>query len=408
MTERDWLAEFVEYASFGEASPRLMYWVGVVTIAGALRRKVWFDQDDYQWSPNFYILIVGPPGTVRKSTSIDIGMRLLKQVEGIHFGPSIITWQALIQYIAEHKDQFTLPDGEVFETCGITIAPSEFGTFFDPENRELVDNLTDLWDGKLGAIEKMTKTSGFDTMVNPWINMISGTTPKWLAKNFGEGLVGGGLAGRFIFLFGEMPTKDVAYPKRHMPPTRSAKRYSLVDKLKVIASYAGEFELTEAAYLWGEAWYEEQRKQLRTLGTDTLESGFIVRKQVHLHKLAMVISAARYKFPVVDVPEMEEAERQLSALDEDTRKVFGYVGQNKITAAAREIVEAVEKYGTIERRVLYRKQFFRTMTSGEFNEAVQSALQAELILEAELIHEADNVAKPVLMPRRTRDEQRDT
>lgn len=396
MAESDWLTEFVEYASFGEASPRLMYWVGVSTIAAALRRKVWFDQEDYQWSPNFYILIVGPPGTVRKSTSIDIGMRLLKQVEGINFGPSIITWQALIQYIAEHKEQFAMgEDGELFEASCVTIALSEFGTFFDPENRELVDNLTDLWDGKLGVVEKMTKTSGSDSMVNPWINLIAGTTPKWLAKNFGEALVGGGLAGRFIFLYGEMPTKDVAYPKRRMPAAsaRRAQRHKLVEQLSQIAKYCGEFELTEAAYVWGEAWYENQRKQLRLLGTDSLESGFIVRKQVHLHKLAMVISAARFKFPVVDVPEMEEAELQLSALDADTRKVFGYVGQNKVTAAAREIVEAVEKFGAIERRVLYRKQFFRTMSSGEFNEAVQSALQAELILEA------DNVAKPMLMPR---------
>jgi hypothetical protein len=392
----DWLTDFVEYASHGEASSRLMYWVGVSTIAAVLRRKVWFDQEDYQWSPNFYILIVGPPGTVRKSTSIDVGMRLLRQIEGINFGPSTITWQALIQYIAEHKDEHAQgEEGEIFESSNVTIALSEFGTFFDPENRELVDQLTDLWDGKLGVVEKMTKTNGCDSMVNPWINIIAGTTPKWLAKNFGEGLVGGGLAGRFIYLFGEMPTKDIAYPKRALKLSEHReKRNALVEGLKVMAEYVGDFELTEEAYEWGEKWYQEKRQELRILGTDSLESGFLVRKQVHLHKLAMVISAAKQKFPVVDIEALQIADQQLCALDADTRKIFGYVGQSKTTNAAREIVEEVEKRGAVERRELYRKKFFRTMSSGEFDEAVKSAIQAELILES------DGVAKPVLMARK--------
>lgn len=373
-----------------------MYWVAVSTIAAVLRRKVWFDQEYFQWSPNFYILIVGAPGSIKKSTSIDIGMALLKRVPGINLGPSIVTWQALIEKIAQCREDVLMPDtGEVFEMSCITLALSEFGSFFDPENRELIDNLTDLWDGKLGTIEKATKTSGNDFMVNPWINIIAATTPKWLAQNFGENLVGGGLAGRFIFLNEDMPNKDVAYPKRQMRnlPARKDEASKLVDGLCVMSKLAGDFVLTEEAYEWGEKWYDGQRKILRELGTETLESGFIVRKQVHLHKLAMVICAARACFPIVAVEHMQEAERQLNALDADMRKVFGYVGQSKVTTAAREIVEAVVRMGQVERRLLYKMQFFRTLTVGEYNDAVNSAINAELIMEQ------DGVAKPVLMPR---------
>ena len=390
-----WLDEFVEYASYGEASPRAMFWVGVSTVAAVLRRKVWFDQEYFQWSPNFYVLIVGAPGAIKKSTSIDIGTSLLKQVPGINMGPSIVTWQALIEYIAQCREDATLPSGEVFEMSCVTLALSEFGSFFDPLNRELIDNLTDLWDGKLGTITKMTKTSGNDSMVNPWINIIAATTPKWLAQNFGENLVGGGLAGRFIFLNEEMASKDVAYPKRAMTDisARRATQAKLVGGLKVIAEYAGDFELTEEAYEWGEKWYEQQRIALRLLGTESLESGFIVRKQVHLHKLAMVICAAHSEFPTVSLAHMKEAEQQLNALDADMRRVFGYVGQSRVTSAAREIVEVVTREGSIEKRMLYRKQFFRTMSIGEYNEAVQSAIQAELIMEQ------DGIAKPTLVVR---------
>lgn len=395
---QDWLADFVQHTTFGEASPRLMWWVGVSTIAGVLRRKVWIDERDFQWTPNFYILIVGEPGAVRKSTSMDLGLRLLKKVAGINLGPGIVTWQALIQYVAEQRESLVLPDGEIFDMSCVTLGLSEFGSFFDPENRELVDNLTDLWDSKLGSVTKMTKTSGNDTIINPWINILAATTPAWLAQNFTASLVGGGLASRFIFLRERRSKRRIAYPSRQMPPRAAMAdaQAQLVNGLEVMAKYAGEYHLTEDAYAWGEAWYNELQDQLDTLdalGNGNLEAGFLVRKQGHLHKLAMVISASRFEFPTVTREHLEEAAQQLAALEGDTGNVFGYVGQSKVTQAAREIVEAVKKGGAIEKRLLYQRQFFRTMSIGEFNEAVQSAIHAELI------YEQDGVAKPTLIPR---------
>lgn len=394
---QDWLKDFVEYGKYGEASERMLYWVGVSTIAAVLRRKCYFDQDLFQWSPNFYILLVGAPGAIKKSTSIDIGLSLLNEVEGINRGPDIITWQALIEYIGEVKEEWPIGnEGELFEMSAVTIALSEFGSFFDPEDRNLVDNLTDLWDGKLGKIEKRTKTSGSDCLVNSWINIIAATTPKWLAKNFSESLVGGGLAGRFIYIYGEMSDKDVAYPKREMPAggTRLLEKTKLVSGLRDMAQLEGNYSLSEAAYEWGTTWYKDQRNKLREVGSESLEGGFLVRKQVHLHKLAMVISASRGHFPLIDVGDLQEAERQLDGIEEDTKKVFGYVGQNRVARTAREIVEAVELLGQVERRALYRRQFFRTMSSGEFDDAVKSAIQAELI------YETDGTVNPMLCTRK--------
>lgn len=381
----NWLDDFVAHSSYGEASERLMWWIGVSVIAGVLRRKVFIDEQQFQWSPNFYILVVGEPGTVRKSTSMNLGLRLLKRVEGIKMGPAIVTWQALIEHIAECKEEVVFDTGEIFEMSCVTIGLSEFGSFFDPTNRELIDNLTDLWDGRLDTIKKMTKTSGNNEMVNPWINIIAATTPKWLAQNFGDTLVGGGLASRFIFLHETMPTRDIAYPSRQMP-TRSqlaTAENKLVAGLEKMALYSGEVRLTEEAYQWGEQWYVKERAALRALGSGNLESGFIVRKQVHLHKLALVMAAADSSLPWIELRHLEAAKERLDALDADTASVFGYVGQTKVMSAAREIVEALDEVGQggIERRILYRKRFFRTMTVGEFNEAVNSAVQAELILE---------------------------
>lgn len=394
LVAEDWQAAFMQYASYGEASPKLMYWVGVSTIAACLQRKVWIEQEDFQWTPNFYILLVGEPGVVRKSTSMDVGIKLLRQVADVHIGPSSATWQAFVEKVEQSKQQVTLAEGEVFEHSSMTLSISEFGTFFDPENRELVDVLTDLWDGRVGNFDKATKTVESNSVVNPWINIIAGTTPKWLSKNFGDGLVGGGLASRLIILHGEVPEKDVAYPRRHMPKGREQQRWALVQGLRRMARLQGEVVVTEEALDWGEAWYKEERRQLREVGFGSLEAGFLIRKQLHLHKLAMVIAAARSS-PVVGVEHLREADKQLVSLDRDANKALGVVGQSVTTAASREIVEAVCKAGPggIERRMLYRKQFYRTMDDKQYEAAIRSAVMAELIVEQ------NDVAFPLLLPR---------
>jgi hypothetical protein len=59
---KDWLSAYVDYASYSEAPKRMHFWCGVAAIAGALRRRTWIDMSYFRWYPNFYIIIVAPPG----------------------------------------------------------------------------------------------------------------------------------------------------------------------------------------------------------------------------------------------------------------------------------------------------------------------------------------------------------
>lgn len=374
----DWLRDFVEFSSYGESSPKIMYWTGVGTIAGALRRKVWIDQIYFQWTPNFYILVVGPPGSVKKSTSIEMGLRLLRQVEGIDFGPQIVTWQQLISHMANSRQSFPMKEGPPYECSSVTISLSEFGSFFDPSSRELVDNLTDIWDAKLGHIRKETRTMGDDEIINPWLNIMACTTPGWIADNFTEKLIKSGFASRPIYIHETRPAKDVPYPRRNMPPMNVRNHEgALVEQLRSIAELVGEFHMTDAAYVWGEKWYMAYRHWMRSLGSQT-EAGFYERKQTHLHKLAMVIAASQGSAPVVDKCHLEEAEFRLNELDKDVRHIFGFVGQTRMSSAAAEILEIFERTGRnpIRRSELFGRYFLRRMTSDEFDVALKSVQRA--------------------------------
>lgn len=375
----DWLEDFVVHTSYGEAPPEVMWWVGVSTIAGALRRKVWIEEFNFQWTPNFFILLVGFAGELKKSTSTDLGMRILKQIDSIDFGPQETTWPSLVKHMGDRNDEFDIPGRGAFIASCTTFAISEFGTFFKPEDLSLVDGLTDLWDSKLGEFKKETKTAGTDIITNPWLNLIAGTTPEWLDQNFTEKFIGTGFASRLV-LVTAYNTKEIAYPSRKMPKgTMWERETELAVRLGEIGTLAGEFRLTEAAYQWGEAWYTNYRAQLRKYKDK--ERGLHSRAQTHLHKLAMVISAARGRFPVIDVEEMMEADRRLSLLSGNAETIFGSVGQTPQSKLAKDILDVLVKNGSMEKRKMFAKFFFRTVSWNSFEDAIKSARQGGLLKE---------------------------
>jgi len=370
----------------------MMYWCGVATIAGALRRKCWIDLEYYKWAPNFYILLVGPPGLIRKSTSINIGLSMLAKIPGINFGADSTTWQALITDMASKHELVTI-DGEMIPMTCITLGLDEFGSFYDPTDRDMSDALTHLWDTKARTFRKMTKGGGDEVLENPFINLIGCTQPNWLTTNMPESFAGGGLASRFVYLYEDGTNiKDIAYPHRASGAKKdriAQARNSLETRLYDIAAYKGPYTVTDAALEWGEDWYMRDRATLRESGFNSMVAWFAGRNQVMLHKLAMVISAARGRFPLIDVPELQEAQRRLTEIQTDALRIFGYVGLAPMGKATVEMIDQIEHDGPIDKRTLWRT-FYRKLRPHEFEEALNGALSTGFIIAT------GNLANPTL------------
>jgi hypothetical protein len=307
-------------------------WTAVSTIAGALRRKVWLDMGFFEWTPNFYIILVGPPGIITKSTTINIGMDLLRELN-VNFGPSVVTWQALITDLAQAAEGVDIEDNGIIDTSSpVTIAASEFGTFLDPRNREFVDVLVDLWDGKRMVWEKKTKTSGNDAIQNPWINLITATTPSWLAENMPESMIGGGFTSRCVFVFGDTKSQYNAYPARNRDPAHAKLKEKLLADLEHISMMKGTYTLTDEAYTWGEKWYIDFHsgvlgQRYAHLGDDRF-AGYRSRRQTHMHKLAIILAAAESDERIITATHLQTADELLTATERDSLpNVFNNIGK---------------------------------------------------------------------------------
>lgn len=356
----DWLTAFCDYASFGEAPRRMYFWVGVSAVAGALRRRVWIDQAYFRWYPNFYVILVAPPGIVSKSTTAGISMNLLRKVPGIHFGPDVVTWQALIGAFEGAKEEVKWTDpstGEVLflPMSAMTIESSEFGNLLNPADKDMVDLLVTLWDGKQGAFTKITKMSGNNSVENPWINIVACTTPAWIAGNFPEYMIGGGFTSRCLFVYAEEKAKYVAYPGLQVPANIGAVEKALVQDLEYIAnSFVGPYTLDQPAVAWGEAWYKQHYANRPDGLDDERFGGYIARKQTHIHKLAMVLSAATTDKQVITAEQLALANTMVTELEADMPRVFAKIGRSEASVQAERLLGFIRKRGEVPYEEAYR------------------------------------------------------
>lgn len=379
---QDWLKAYMDYTRDSESPGSFHFWTGISTIAGALRRRVWLDMKKFDWTPNFYIILVGPPGVAAKTTSLGMGMKLLAKVPGVKFGPESLTWQKLTKSLADsieylkYKDA-SGADAQIAMSCN-TIEVGELGTLLKPDDDALVSFLIRMWEGQRGKFRHDTISGGLVEIDNPWLNIIAATTPDWLQRNFSEAMIGGGLTSRILFVYGDKKRGLVPYPDEVIPAAEyQLLETQLIADLVEISKLSGPYRLSPHARQWGRAWYiDHNNPDLRPPHLSSSRfGGYISRKQTHLHKFAIVLAASRRDQLVIEEKDLSDAEAILTDLERDMIAVFESIGVVDQRDHVAEIVSTVRHCGFLTNRGLWAK-CMNMMTLKEFEEAVRAAVHA--------------------------------
>lgn len=380
---KHWLKAYMHHTRASESPDAFHFWTGVGTIAGALRRRVWIDMRHFQWTPNFYIILVGPPGVASKSTTIRIGTSLLEGVPGIHFGPQSMTWQSLTQSMEEAVEYVKYVDSKGLDALQamspLTCSVPELGTFLKMDDTALVDVLISMWDGQLENWGHKTKTSGNIEIKNPWLNLLACTTPSWLEQHFPTSMIGGGLTSRIMFIYGDKKRHLVAYPDEQIPEDDYyGHRKMLIEDLQRIALLSGNYQLTPAARKWGTQWYERLWANRPTDMANDRYSGYISRKQTHIHKVAIVLAAAQREQLIIEESDLIEADALLASIEPHMIKVFESVGVVDESKNIANIVAHVRAYQWIDPQQLFNL-LRNNITEKDYKNAVRIALEQGLV-----------------------------
>jgi len=378
----DWIQGYVDYTRHLEAPTVFHMWAAIGTIAGALRGKVLIDQGYFSWKPNFFIIFVAPPGIVSKSTSMGVGLSMLRQVKGIHFGPDSATWQAVTEAFQESAESFSF-DGKSVVMSPITVGASELGTFLDPRNREMLDVLNDLWDGRDVPWVRRTKAEGVREITNPWFHFMGCTTPGWIEENWPEYAIKGGFASRTLFIYADKKRHYEAYPGLAMEKEKDAialLKGKLITDLRRIAELSGRYTLSDNAVGWGTDWYKIHWEKDSKKVDQELLGGYLARKQTHIHKLGMVLTAATTDEMVIREATLRQAAAMVTSLESNFGSVFAAMGDNRQARYALAIVKIVEATNGVAKQECW-KRLMKYMTIDEFKVALVGAVMAGAVKE---------------------------
>ena len=323
-----WLEGYLAYTAESESPEEYHLWVGISAIAGALRRRVFFDMGYFLLYPNMYVVLVGPAGRCKKSTAMRVGRQMLSQVPGLDFTTDSVTRERLIQDLTQ-----AYKDGQ----SAMTAYSSEFASLLTSSGMDMVVFLTDIFDSPLEWSHK-TKAGGTNKIKQPFLNLLAATTPSWISTAMPLDTVGIGLTSRIIFVFQDTPRIKPPFPELSLAQISLADM--LVRDLTAISVMEGQFTLTPDAKAFYTTWYEERLAQPNTSGDPRL-AGYFERKPMHLLKLAMIVSASIKDETILTLNDIQMGMSLLEKVEAWMPKVFASVGKNPLFADREEVMNAI-------------------------------------------------------------------
>ncbi len=350
-----------------EAPESLLLWSGLFTLSSAVKYNVRFPKSimgSYDIIPNLYILFVGPPGVIKKSTVESFPTALLLGIEGIELAPSALTESKLVEILSKIED------------TSITILNSEFANLVKVSKEDMYALLTDLFDGKLSGrgYDYGTRMHDVEKIERPCINLLGATTPAWISSQPPEHITGGGFSSRVIFIF-EYKRREAKmyYPEVDNEEIERLEAI-LKNDLAHISNLRGEFrhESTELM-MEMEDWYQSTIKQADEADSST--QGYFNRRHVHVHKIAMLLSLARDDDLIILREDFRAALSILKAAEVNMPRAMATVGKNPLSQYMLEITDFVETRETgVTFNTIWRR-FYKHLRKDELKEVITALVQ---------------------------------
>jgi hypothetical protein len=345
----NWLQSYIKLTEQTEPPSRFHLWTAITMIGAMLGRKCEVKLGPEIFFPNFYTVLIGPPG-VRKGTAIKYGTEILNEVQNTTTAPDAVTKEQLIAEFELAKDSVQI-DGNMFVHSSLFVVAPELVVFVKENDHERLGYLCQLFDG-LPKFEYKTKTSGNQYIVNPGLWILGATTPNWIEIAMKQLGVGGGMTSRTIYVYASKKGKHI--PVTRMVPFDPVLRSKLISDLAAIRQMAGRFTVTKDADNVYSKWYEG--RYIETGIDDSRFASYWERLPSMVIKTSMVVSASKREDMVITAPDIVHSIRMFESIHPEMPQAFGGLGHNTL-GSQTEMVRALLR----EKGRLYHHEILRTL-----------------------------------------------
>ncbi|HEY8740947.1 MAG TPA: DUF3987 domain-containing protein [Candidatus Dormibacteraeota bacterium] len=291
--QRGWIADYIRYAEQQTDAPTIYHLAtGLATVSAKLGNRCWMELFGGKVYPSTWNVLLGDSSTMRKSTSIRLGVNVLLKLDGEEQRTE-----------HENKDRgILLPFPGSREGLEGAMSTRSDGMFVSMEFGELLallsrdhmastkEMLTRWFDGDSSA--RATKGEQTKRIKDPAITILGASTTAWLEDRAKEGDIRGGFLARVLW-WPAAPTDKSGWRGMLDAPSDSYEdRQHLANLLSRTNTYRGQFAVATAAKERFHRWLQPHEEGYALEGFPPNLSGFHGRLPVAVLKLAMSLEAA--------------------------------------------------------------------------------------------------------------------
>lgn len=333
----------------------MINWAGIFALSAIMKRKIYIPKSlmgSYTIYPSLYLVFVAPPGVARKSTTVGYAQTLLEQVakqvngEQVNFAPDVTSYSRFTAALAATHDG------------SMTVIANEFANIVRATPEAMYETLTELFDNR-SKFTSDTWTHGTGMVIDPVVNLIAATTPDWVAQQPAGYFVGGGFASRVIFVVERSRRTNQLYYDHLDQGKLEQLEKDLADDLHHISQLKGPFtHESKKTHDYIEEWY---RKHAVKEADDSSVEGYLERKHIHAHKIAMLLSIARSDSLKISKADWDEAVRLLDDVERKLPKALTNTGRNPLGPQMQSVLDYIEKRGSATLKDVARR-FWKDLT----------------------------------------------
>lgn len=345
------LKEYIAYTKLHESPEDFHIWTALSLLSMATRRNIYINRGYYKLYPNIYTILVAESALLRKSSSIRIGLNLIKEALGdqLHIFAQKITPEGLIHYLALiseecKKSEATIVSDELAVTLGNCAK--------DPTLLQLLTTLYDSAD----KFEYATISRGIEKCDNICVSMLAGSTPEWLKSSMPEDAVGGGFFSRLLVINRTECGRRNPHPEDTISPEVSTIKQVCIGDLRAIAEIKGEFKWDPTAKRMFSDWYCDYNEPDKA---SAHLRGYYGRKGDTIIKLAMLCSISHGDTLIIGERDFNFALNILNENEAFLTDIINKMGQTQTGKDQAQVLQIIKAAGMISHSKLLQRVAYK-------------------------------------------------
>jgi hypothetical protein len=268
--------------------------------------------------------------------------------------------------------------GKIMTQAAVTCFSEEMAVFCGYQNIGLLAHLTNWYDSR-DKWERRTKNQGIDEVNGVCFNFLTATDPSWLPGILPKEAIGGGFTSRVIFVVEDRKLRTIANPDEF--PANEHLRAKLLSDLEVMMTLTGNMRFNKEAQEIHDRWYIREDELVAASKhpiSDPYLRGYLARRETHLRKLCMCLSAARDNNLTIVAEDINRATDMLEEIEPKMHEVFKGMGTTKYAAETQFVLDLVRNRGSITKAEILNK-YPRTIDSVVYDAVIEDLAARKMI-----------------------------